>query len=61
MQRHQEIDGGFVALLDRRRRIAADDALVAEILHDEKPAVEIGVQDRRRREVALAQAAASAT
>ena len=44
MQRDQNIDGGFIALLDRRRRIAGDDALVAEILHDDEPAIEIGMR-----------------
>ena len=37
MQRYQEIDRGFVALRDRRRRFAGNDALVAEILHDQNP------------------------
>ena len=56
MQRYQEIDRGFVALRDRRRRIAGNDALVAEILHDQESVIEIGLQDGRRREVAIAQA-----
>ena len=55
MQRHQEIDGDLVARFDRRRRIAFDDPLVAEILHDDQPMVEIGLQDRRRREIAVTQ------
>ena len=44
MQRDQKIDRGLVARLDRRRRIAADNPLVAEILHDDQPVIEIGVQ-----------------
>ncbi len=57
MQHGQKIDGGLVARLDRRRRIAADNAFVAEILHDDESAVEIGVENGRRRKRALAQSA----
>ena len=57
MQRDQHVNGGFVARRDRRRRIAVDDAHLAEILHDDEAARRIGVQNLRRREVAVAQAA----
>ena len=57
MQRHQHVDGGFVARFDRRRRVAVDDAHLAEILHDDEAARRIGVQNLRRRQVAVAQAA----
>ena len=36
MQRRQEIDGKRVAGLHRRRRVATDDMLRAEVLHDDE-------------------------
>ena len=44
-----------IALRDRSRRIALDDALRAEILEQQQPLVEIGVIDLGRGEAALAQ------
>ena len=51
----KHIEGGLVARLDRRRRIARDDALFAEILHDDQSQCRVGLQDHRRRKIALAQ------
>src|SRR5204863_237843 len=44
-QRCQAIDGGGVTRSDWRRRIARDDALITQILHQYQAAIEIGVQD----------------
>ena len=55
MQRTQRVDRGLVAFLDGSRRIAGDHALVAQVLDEQQPLVEIGVQNGGRREAALAQ------
>ena len=55
MQRRQHVGRGLVALGDRLRRIAFDDALGAEILGDQKSRFEVGVADRGRGKAALAQ------
>ncbi len=56
VQRRQHVGRGLIALGDRRRRIAFDEARAAEILGDQESGVEVGVMDRGRREAALAQA-----
>ncbi len=52
----EEVRRRLVALVHRRRRIARDHPLVAEVLEDEQALVEIGVVDLGRREALLAQA-----
>ena len=56
VQRKQHVDRGLVALLDRRRRIAAHHALLAEILEDQESVIQISVMDDRCRESVLPQA-----
>ena len=56
MQLRQHVGRGLIALDDRLRRIAFDDAGAAEILGDQEAGIEIGVADRGRRETARAQA-----
>ena len=56
VQRKQHVDRGLVALLDRRRRIAAHHALLAEVLEDQQSVIEISVMDDGRREAVLPQA-----
>ena len=47
VQRKQHVDRGLVALLDRRRRVAAHHALVAEVFENQQAVIEIGVMDDR--------------
>jgi hypothetical protein len=61
VQREQEVDCGLVALLDRRRWLAADYALVAEVFDDQESLLEIGLIHRGRREAALPQPIRHAT
>ena len=56
VQRKQHVDRGLVALLDRRRRIAAHHALLAEILEDQESLIQISVMDDRCGESVLPQA-----
>ena len=56
MQLRQHVGRRLVALDDRLRRIAFDDAGAAEILGDQETGIEIGVTDRGRRETVRAQA-----
>src|SRR5260221_765434 len=56
VQSDENVDRGGIALLDWRRRIARGDAFGAEILDQEKAGLEIGRENFRRAETALAQA-----
>ena len=60
VQRRQHVGRGLIALGDRLRRIAFDNAVAAEILGDQESCIEVGVMDRGRREAALAQAVGDA-
>ena len=55
MQSHENVDRGGVAFLDRRRRIAGDDAVGAEIFDEEKAGLDIGGENLGRAESTLAQ------
>ena len=55
VQRKQHVNRGLVALLDRRGRVAAHHALVAEVFEDQQALIEIGVMDDGRREAVLPQ------
>ena len=55
VQRDQHIDRRRIALLDRRRRIAGDHGLGAEVFDDEQAVGELGLVDLRGGEAELAQ------
>src|SRR5215468_6771640 len=55
VQREQHVDDSLVALGDRRRRVARDQALLTQILEQEQPLFEIGVKDLRRRKALFPQ------
>ena len=50
MKRKEHVDRGLVALDDRRRRIAAHHARVAEVFEDQETVLEVGVMDGGRRQ-----------
>ena len=56
VQCQQHVDGALITLPDRRRWLAADHPLIAEILNNQETLIEIGVIDLRRREAMLPQA-----
>ncbi len=55
MQRKQDVDRGLVPLGDRRRRIAGDEPLFAEVFDDQKSLLEIGLVHGGRGEAVLPQ------
>ena len=55
MQRQEDVNRRFVALPHRRGRVTGHHRLVAEVLDDQQPLVEIGMMDARRREAVFVQ------
>ena len=55
VQGKEHVDRGLIALHDRGRRIARHHALLAQVLQQHEPVVQIGLVDLGRGEAALAQ------